>query len=595
VNAFMSTLDFSTEQTNEEIDRILRAHPNTVQKYYEDLVVASVADYSVAADVANDGGDPDADAQGGDFDTYSITHEEFWTRYFYRCNAERVSRQWHQEQEERSQARKAAAAALANGAKQGWGMARNLMGNAMKVVAPVFEEGAEQSTETTAAILQSFVAGNRGRPPFVLRSTDSADEDEEEEEEEDEEELGWDDDDDDDDAYSDVQDDEGDGDTTMESEEIVFDRHNENEATLEDLDQLHHTIAIQRLEIEKLSAKCTDAAPDLVKEEQQPLDDVAIADEVQTLQMTLFEKDAEIAALRAKVEDNHEYDGDGDEMNDNTDTHQKAELEQELTSLQDKLQTLESTLLAKDTEIASLKEGNRADQIIVAPCDSEKEETAAANAALVASLQTQLQVSEQNLIEVQACLQANSKTYQEDIQNVNTMLDNAVQSKSAVDRKLVEQESMLEQTHMALAQLQEDLEATRQQVSLKAEQVANLEGELKLSTLSTQSLAPQHSDKLKEEEHENEQEQRLQLAPPHHDGSPNSSLSSAVNVESMNMLASPVTSETNLASSAAPEQILSPLATTSSESTSTSRTPNTNEEYNRKDDGDEDDWGDDGW
>jgi len=162
VKHFLETLKLSDDATTVEISRILQSYPDTVNQYFIDLVPTEVS------------------------------YEDFWSRYFYRCNEERIEAQWEEERAERARARKAAAEAIMNNAKQGWNIARHLVGDAAKVL--IGDTTANRTSDSDDARHNSSVkaiaqAGLHwgGRPPFVLQTN----EDSEEEGDDEEEELGW--------------------------------------------------------------------------------------------------------------------------------------------------------------------------------------------------------------------------------------------------------------------------------------------------------------------------------------------------------------------------------------------------------------------
>lgn len=157
----METLKLSDDETTAEISRILQTYPDTVNQYFIDLVPTEVS------------------------------YEDFWSRYFYRCNEERIEAQWEEERAERARARKAAAETIMNNAKQGWNIARHLVGDAAKVL---IGDTTNRTSDSEDAMQNSSVkaiaqAGLHwgGRPPFVLQTN----EDSEEEVDDEEEELGW--------------------------------------------------------------------------------------------------------------------------------------------------------------------------------------------------------------------------------------------------------------------------------------------------------------------------------------------------------------------------------------------------------------------
>jgi hypothetical protein len=295
---------FDIEQKTLEITKLLEDHPDTIKGHFEALVPTE------------------------------ISYELFWQRYFYRCDEDRISTEWQNQEEQNRQAR---ANAIAGGIQS----VTNLFGGAMAAVSkavtiedagetpvsPFANFGSSQPMEKSAAPGAGGVNlfGSGGRPPFVMNT--AVDEDDEEEEEE---ELGWDDDDDD----------EEEEEEESVSEEIAFSGGN-NQAiqamdklseqlaqALSERDALKETIALQSKEIVNL------------KESKAPTDST---NELEKLKLSMFEKDAELAALKASLEDTDE---------DDKQEHSKKDAVK-IAALERDVERLTSVVSEKDAQLAT--------------------------------------------------------------------------------------------------------------------------------------------------------------------------------------------------------------------------------------------------
>ena len=254
VRAFLES--FSLEAKKDEIASSLEAYPDTLKVWFEELVPKEV------------------------------THEEFWQRYFYRCDPERVAAEWAADEER-------AAANRNQAVKMGLTAVSNFLGGAVQAVsASLAEDDAGENDPNAVPITR--------RPPFVM-SADSGDEDEEEVE------LGWDDDDD-----EEEDDDDGDEQNQIEFQDAAVEKLQEQLKTaIEERDLLHQTVEMQTKEIAALKEAATAGST--------PGDDTASSkettvgknssgsnsndEELEKLKTQLFEKDAELAALRASILD----------------------------------------------------------------------------------------------------------------------------------------------------------------------------------------------------------------------------------------------------------------------------------------------------
>jgi len=323
----------------------------------------------------------------------AVSYKDFWTRYFYRIGEkERLPETYsvyYSKHLEAQAAAEAEAATAAQATTMG-GLTSFFGGVVSKLTheesgeyydeaersgddaeaSDVVDESLDQSTEDgpvaaarTALGFLSTVAGGAGRPPFVMNTAVSDDdddedagatEDDEEEDEDSEVELGWDDDDDED--FDGLDDDDDpitdeiafrDGDDR--SETVDF-KDAEKEGLLDELEQaraerdaLQKTVQMQADELKKAAA-----AADLAESSQGKASSGSLGDaNTQTLKLQLFEKDAELAALRSKLEDRH----DDDEGEGGTDAS---------AALQAEVDKLKEALASKDREFDALKQATQA-------------------------------------------------------------------------------------------------------------------------------------------------------------------------------------------------------------------------------------------
>jgi BSD domain len=311
VHAFLDS--FKIDEKTQEIAKILEDHPETIKKHFEALVPTE------------------------------ISYELFWQRYFYRCDEDRIAREWEQEEEANRQAR---ANALAGGLSSVTSLFGGAMAAVSKAVAadsrgsggevPVSPFGNQSASTASAKGGGLYLFGSGGRPPFVMNT--AVDEDDDIGEEEEEEELGW-----DDDEEEGEEEEEEDPSNAMDvSEEITFSGGNHPDIdrlseqlvqALSERDALKETIAMQNREIANL------------KEGKAP-ETGASAKDFERLKLSLFEKDAELAALKASLDDTHEDDKDD---NSKKDAAKIAALERDVGRLN-------SLVSERDAELAAAKE-----------------------------------------------------------------------------------------------------------------------------------------------------------------------------------------------------------------------------------------------
>jgi len=150
---FLSTFD--VEKKTGDISQLLKENPEPLQLQFGTLVPAQ------------------------------ISYKEFWERYYYRCDADRIQRQWDKAQEA---ARKTREEAITNTVQR----VKNLFGGAVKAVSSTLQTAADGVDTVTAAPFGSMppraTVASAGifcaseRPLFVMDIRRRVDDDEEEKE-----------------------------------------------------------------------------------------------------------------------------------------------------------------------------------------------------------------------------------------------------------------------------------------------------------------------------------------------------------------------------------------------------------------------------
>jgi DNA repair exonuclease SbcCD ATPase subunit len=278
---------FDIETKTEEISQLLEKYPGTLQTTFSNL-------------------------------SDQVEYSDFWKRFFFRLSDERVEATYEAYYaifvEKNAAAKKTGSSALKNVTNFLGGVVHRLVEeNDIDDIDNEDDEETEDDNNVVGAAATSamnFLAGvgsRSGRPPFVLNTAVSDDDDDGEDEgkvaakleaSDDDEELGWDDDDDDDDD-DDLQDEEIEAGEEEEEETMEF-KDAEKERLQEELqqareerDMLHKTVEMQAEEIKNLKVA---TQPDIVTGGDE-------SKQVELLQMQLFEKESELAALRSQVED----------------------------------------------------------------------------------------------------------------------------------------------------------------------------------------------------------------------------------------------------------------------------------------------------
>jgi len=313
-----------------------------------------------------------------------------------------------------------------------------------------------------------FLTGG-GRPPFVLNTAVSDDDDEEyvggqqqQEESEDEEDLGWDEDSDDeedghDNDYNDSIDDDDGSEVVMEFKDTEKEALKEKlEQAMEERKQLQNTIQMQAAEIKELQVKGTEgsdggggggeeqaeaSASAVPAAEGASAPDEAFKKDLEDLKVELFEREAEVAGLKLKMEDNNLEN-----------MHQQEEVaEQVQAHWEEKVKT-----------IASLQ----------AQVDALKQNAGNADDALLVQSQHENQQLQKTLADTKQLLQEQESKYTESAQALdkaqaeNHQLNDEVTS---LKNQFVTLQNNLEAATASASQgdgLQGELLQTKQEVSL---------------------------------------------------------------------------------------------------------------------------------
>lgn len=314
--------DFDIEQRTEEISILLEQYPNTLQKRYEELV-------------------PDV-----------ISYKDFWERYFYRCDALRIREEWETEETKARQVR----AKLV-------GKVSNLLGEAAKAVVTGMANALTEEDEVTEGegTRKNSTQQRSIRPPFVLNTAVDEDNDEEEE-------LGWDDEDDNVDEGPEgyMSNEVVSGITVGDEEEIIEFKDEVLEKTREDLkqaleerDQLHQTIELQKQELLDLRTSKTASI-------KAPTD-ATLIQEVESLRLEIIEKEADLLALKnVPLESNVEKSisqqlAEKDILMAEQQTYfdaRRIDYEKTIETLEQEVEALKRTTTTNEAEIISTQKAN---------------------------------------------------------------------------------------------------------------------------------------------------------------------------------------------------------------------------------------------
>jgi hypothetical protein len=454
VQAFLKDFDIDTK--TEEISKLLESHPDTLQATFTQL-------------------------------TSDVAYLDFWKRYFFRFGDEERMRDLYSllQQREASQKRQAAGSGFS-----GLSGVTNFLGGAVKAFVDDggdgnHDMGGQQHQHTSTGVMNLF--GASGRPPFVMNTAVSENGDDDQEEEEEEEELGWDDDDEDSDGDGDDFADDSRDSHQIEFKDAAKEKLQEElDQAMAERDQLHKTVEMQSQELKTLKEVSLDHSGNK---------------QVEILEMQIFEKDAELAALRASLDDTSDDDDQGETSK--KDAARQASQGRELERLTNEVAT-------KDSRISELQEEVQSMLLQVQSADAGADTSAQAMAEnarlkeeiqdIAAELQTQKDTVDQVLAE-KSETQSEVQSLQETVSSLKS--ENAGMRESlkasggeqasqlaSAQHEALQAQAQVEALQEQLISLQSDLEVTNQRA-------AGLESDLQATT---QAFAEKEAKKDEEME-----------------------------------------------------------------------------------------------
>jgi len=333
VLAFLETFDLSSK--TDTISTIL-AENSTVQEYFQTLVPVV------------------------------LTYEQFWQRYFYRCNVMRIQVEWDEAEAQKTFERRERVKKGVENVQKLWGGALNAVKGVTsnvtkpeskgtilsKYQAELEQLGAQVGTRSVDSKEERTDDGGGmklglgifGGPRYASESENEEgnNDHEDDEEEYEDDEFGWGSEEEDDDEDNDDDDDVSLDDSLNESEEITF--TSPPNITQEELDELHKSLKQFQEDKEKLQEKIDIQAAELnqLKEVKTSSGDSSRdKEEEEQLQLLIFERDAEIAALKASLNDSIQDD-------DEEETNKKDEI---ILSMTNEIELLNSLLKTKEVEL----------------------------------------------------------------------------------------------------------------------------------------------------------------------------------------------------------------------------------------------------
>jgi len=283
VKSFIESFDITTKTG--EIADILELNHDTVAFHFEKLVPVTVS------------------------------YAEFWRRYFYRCDLDRIQDEFDNEEERIQQKRQELIDKGMKSVKNLFGGALQAFKNVNKVEerkGSIYEKYQAEVQEQQRAVESKHndstnegegstsISMNMGlfggRPPFVMDTTDSYDK--EEDNVEDEEGFGW-------------GSDEEESIEENESSHVETDENEtDNEITFEvserkELVKLQSQLAEAQLKNSQLQETLDEQQCQLVepKDINKDMEDFNLEDEIERLKLLLFERDSELAAVKASFND----------------------------------------------------------------------------------------------------------------------------------------------------------------------------------------------------------------------------------------------------------------------------------------------------
>lgn len=300
-----------------------------------------------------------------------VSYVDFWTRYFYRCDLDRVERQWEEEEERQQRQQQSFAGGLSS-----------MFGNAVAAVQQqnpgvhLNREGYEEAANKGPLGMAGLLLGQRLNTAVDDTFSENDDDDEEE--------LGWDSEEDDD--YEEEDDRSEQIDFSPSTEDVADTKLNEEQQRQlgeeryalqqtfadenyklreqqrqleEERDSLQRTVAGQADEIDKLRRQVGILSTSDKDEENEE-------DGKKKLKMLLFEKDLEIANLKASVQDLHQEDHDEKDHQLQTAKDDLSAKDQELTSLKSRLDAALADARQAQEELSAAQRTFREQEVVFA-------------------------------------------------------------------------------------------------------------------------------------------------------------------------------------------------------------------------------------
>jgi hypothetical protein len=394
--------DFNVEEKGDEISMNLEKH-EMLKTYLEELV-------------------PD-----------HINYAEFWQRYFYRCDPERIMAEWQNSSVEEEGPMNAIS---------------HLLGDAVKAVSKTLAED-DEGKAIDGNKSSSFFTGPR--PPFVMNTALSDGDDNEE--------LGW----------GDEEDDEDD--EEEEEEDVVVFKDEEKEKlkeelkqALEERDLLQQTVQMQKKELSEHRSASEGSS------------------EIKKLQMQLFERESELAALKLGQLD---ISVDQQAVDGAIDVKElKGELLQkqlEVSQQEKDLETLRNALSEKETEVSrhadevsKLSKQLEEAQSVVHSLQEEKqfllnqvkdlqEGGGSENESQLHELQNQIQSLTMEKNSLEETLQMTSADVEARITQMQTKLTKAIESADEANREKEEASSAFNDAKKEIEKLESELHSAQAQ------------------------------------------------------------------------------------------------------------------------------------
>jgi myosin heavy subunit len=437
--------------------------------------------------------------------TAQVTYQDFWKRYFYRCHDETrrmefyttVYKQHLANQKWKQNMSFGTSNNNSNSNRLGGGLegVTNFLGGAVKAMTE------ESQVQQTAAGALSFFGAVAGGPMY--QTTESGDDEEyTNEEEEEEEELGWDDDDD-------VQDD--DLEDSQDEPQIEFKYKDAEKERLQE--ELAHAMA-ERDVLSQTVQTQTHELTAFKEAAQIVLDPSSSGDnnntQNQQLQMQLFEKDSELAALKARLEDNDEENDEDAVAADSPKKETKqtrdaakiaedaatiAEQERDMARLVLKLADKGTQLLELQEELQTTRKelvDANAKQQSVAAAESTTAQQSSSAAAAAAEMLKDMEELEKELEQATADAQTANESLEKALK-VQSELEGEVQSLRLTVTTLESKNTELEQTIIAnaskvAAQEAETAKAVQAAQAVLQAQLSQLGSDLEASNQITTDL-----------------------------------------------------------------------------------------------------------